>query len=334
MTTLEPTAKKQRVDDAAVTENNMDSDCMKKWAELSLPGEPHELLARFAGAWDYQATWWMSGEGEGNASNGTAVYHTLMGGRFVQGHYQGAPQKDCPMPPMEGLDIIGFDNLRKEFQSTWIDNMATHQMHTTGTYDAKSNQMVMTGTQDDFVTGKKNQPIRTVTTLVDNNNHTYEMFTLDKHGKEFRALLVKSSRRIFPTCVSEIPIVSLLTTDIDKTKDWYCEKLGFSVDSDTQFGEGEDHRWCTIVPGGNFKANKLTLLHANSDAQKAAVGKQAADGMLFVLETLDVHSDFKTMKEKGVEFVSEKPEERPYGTEAVFKDLHGNLIVLIQTKPH
>lgn len=42
-----------------------------------------------------------------------------------------------------------------------------------------------------------------------------------------------------------------------------------------------------------------------------------------MLATDDVHGDYETLKARGAEFL-QAPQERPYGTEAIFRDDSGN----------
>src|SRR5262249_16101442 len=57
----------------------------------------------------------------------------------------------------------------------------------------------------------------------------------------------------------------------------------------------------------------INLDVANTDAQKALVGRQAADLPLFGIETDDCKREYTALKKRGVEFEGE-PERRSYGT--------------------
>ncbi|MGR6971924.1 VOC family protein [Streptomyces cynarae] len=50
-----------------------------------------------------------------------------------------------------------------------------------------------------------------------------------------------------------------------------------------------------------------------------------------VLATDDIHGDYKRLKDRGVEFLQE-PQERPYGTEALFRDDSGNWFSFTQRR--
>jgi hypothetical protein len=69
-----------------------------------------------------------------------------------------------------------------------------------------------------------------------------------------------------------------------------------------------------------------------TDEQKALVDRQAADLPLFSIDTDDCLSEYRTLKERGVEFEGE-PEVRPYGTGVLMKDLYGNKIYINQDVP-
>ncbi|TGV91518.1 VOC family protein, partial [Mesorhizobium sp. M2D.F.Ca.ET.145.01.1.1] len=67
------------------------------------------------------------------------------------------------------------------------------------------------------------------------------------------------------------------------------------------------------------------------EAQRKSIGNQTGGRVFLFLETVDFAGDHAAMLEKGIEF-REAPRFEPYGTVAVFADLHGNLWDLIQPK--
>ena len=73
-------------------------------------------------------------------SKGTATRKSAMGGRYavmdVTGKMQ-MPGEDGKMKDMQfkGMAIEGYDNVKKKFVSSWIDNMGTGIQFSEGTYD-------------------------------------------------------------------------------------------------------------------------------------------------------------------------------------------------------
>ncbi|MBT2382698.1 VOC family protein [Streptomyces sp. ISL-11] len=128
--------------------------------------------------------------------------------------------------------------------------------------------------------------------------------------------------------IKGIAITTVWVLDQDRAKEFYTEKLGFEVRTDMSMGGDQGMRWLTVGAAAQPDV-ELTLMVPGPpamDAQSAeAVRSLVATGALGagVLVTDDVRREYETLKAKGVEFLQE-PQERPYGTEAVFRDDSGN----------
>jgi catechol 2,3-dioxygenase-like lactoylglutathione lyase family enzyme len=123
-----------------------------------------------------------------------------------------------------------------------------------------------------------------------------------------------------------LALVTLIVRDYDEAKAWYLEKLGFSLNEDTNLGGGK--RWVVVSPGGG---SDFLLAQAKNDAERAAIGNQTGGRVAFFLHTDNFARDHAAMLAKGVNF-REAPRHEPYGTVAVFEDLYGNLFDLIEQK--
>lgn len=121
--------------------------------------------------------------------------------------------------------------------------------------------------------------------------------------------------------------VSLLVADYDEAIAWYRDRLGFHLAEDVELGEGK--RWVAMSPGAG--GARLLLAKAAEPRQTARIGDQTGGRVFLFLETDDFSRDHARMLGAGVRF-REAPREEPYGTVAVFEDLHGNLWDLIQPK--
>ena len=119
--------------------------------------------------------------------------------------------------------------------------------------------------------------------------------------------------------------IALVVRDYEEAIAFYCEKLGFSVVEDTQL---ETKRWLRIRPQGG-RGSEILLSRAIDDEQRAVIGKQAGGRVLFFFETDDFETDYQQLLSRGVDFI-EGPFNQSYGKVAVFKDLYGNRIDLIQ----
>ena len=125
--------------------------------------------------------------------------------------------------------------------------------------------------------------------------------------------------------ITGIVQIALIVKDYDEAKEFYCGKLGFVVVEDTQLAT---KRWVRIKAPG-YQGSEVLLSKATSENQIARIGNQTGGGALFFMHSDDFDSDYKRFYEMGVEF-AESPRTEAYGKVAVFKDLYGNRIDLIQ----
>ncbi|WP_413800655.1 VOC family protein [Streptomyces iranensis] len=142
--------------------------------------------------------------------------------------------------------------------------------------------------------------------------------------------------------IKGMSIVTVWVLDQDRAKEFYTEKLGLevrtdmSIGGDGEGGEGGGMRWLTVGAKGQPDV-QLTLMVPSSpglDPESAeALRTLVAKGVLGagVFTTDDIHRDYEALKAKGVEFVQE-PQERPYGTEALFRDDSGNWFSFTQPR--
>ncbi|MCL8017717.1 VOC family protein [Streptomyces sp. AS02] len=135
--------------------------------------------------------------------------------------------------------------------------------------------------------------------------------------------------------IKGLKISTVWVLDQDSAKDFYTEKLGLEVRTDMSMGEG-GMRWLTV--GSESQPDvSFTLMVPGPPAldpeSAEMVRKLVTKGVLGagVLTTDDIHGDYKRLKDRGVEFLQE-PQERPYGTEALFRDDSGNWFSFTQPR--
>jgi catechol 2,3-dioxygenase-like lactoylglutathione lyase family enzyme len=122
-------------------------------------------------------------------------------------------------------------------------------------------------------------------------------------------------------------LATLVVRDYDEAIAFYTGALGFELRADTALGDGK--RWVVVAPPGAVTG--LLLARADGPAQEARAGDQTGGRVAFFLNTDDFARDHERMLAAGVRF-DEPPRDEPYGTVAVFSDLHGNRWDLIQPR--
>ena len=131
--------------------------------------------------------------------------------------------------------------------------------------------------------------------------------------------------------ITNVSIVGVWVKDIDESKKFYTEVLGFEEKDDITLGEG--YRWCTVVhPSQPELAVNLQVPGPPLDEDFAAAVRRAQEsgGMHGLgVNVDDCQKTFEELSAKGVEFL-QPPSQRPYGTEAVCRDNSGNWLVLVE----
>jgi hypothetical protein len=161
----------------------------KAWMEYMTPGKYHEMMAKSVGEWKTVTKWWMDPSAEPMVSEGTAVNEMIMGGRYLKSTHSGTMMGQ----PFEGIMIEGYDNTKKEFVSTWIDNMGTGIMFSTGKYDEPSQSVTFEGSMVDPMTGSDVKYKQTVK-IIDQNKHMMEMYDVSK-GTEIKMMEIEFTRK-------------------------------------------------------------------------------------------------------------------------------------------
>jgi catechol 2,3-dioxygenase-like lactoylglutathione lyase family enzyme len=126
--------------------------------------------------------------------------------------------------------------------------------------------------------------------------------------------------------MNKIGHITLLVKDQDEALKFYTQKLGFQKRKDIVIAKNV--RWVTVSPKGQEDL-ELTLVFADSEEKRKAVGKQAGDHVFLTLESDDCRKEYKALKAKGVKFYG-KPELQSWGVDVVLEDLYGNLFDLVQ----
>ncbi|HSD64085.1 MAG TPA: DUF1579 domain-containing protein [Ignavibacteriaceae bacterium] len=161
---------------------------MKAWQEYMTPGPMHEMLAKGVGKWTGNIKMWEDPSKPPTESQGTSEIKSILGGRYFEGTNSGTFNG----MEMNGKEILGYDNAKKKFFSTWIDNFGTGIMYVEGTYDESTNTFTYNGSTVDPLSGKEVPVLETVK-IIDNDHHHMEMFMTD-NGQQFKIMEIDYTR--------------------------------------------------------------------------------------------------------------------------------------------
>ena len=153
------------------------------------PGEAHKALQPMIGTWNVKVSSWMAPGTPPQVSSGTSEQKWVLGNRYVEQHFKGTFNGQ----PFSGIGYVGYDNVSTKYWSTWIDNMTTGIMTSTGTAtDGKT--WSFTGTANDPMSGKATTFDEKMT-FVDKNHQVWEMWGPGPDGRNYKMMQIDYTRK-------------------------------------------------------------------------------------------------------------------------------------------
>ena len=173
---------------------------MQQMVELSKVNENHKLLSSFDGNWDCTIKMWMDGDTskKPQESTSTATRKTIMDGRYVTMDVSGTmqmPGEDGKMKDVQfqGMGTEGYDNVKKKFVASWIDNMGTGIEFSEGKYDPATKAFTYSMEMEPMP-GMKTK-VREVLKIVDDTHMQLEWYESQKTGKEKKTMEISYTKK-------------------------------------------------------------------------------------------------------------------------------------------
>jgi len=163
---------------------------MAAWQKAATPGPQHKQLAdHFVGTWDTRQSMWMDHNAPPVIETGKAVFTSTLGGRQVRMDFNGSFMGQG----FEGVGYSGYDNSGGKYTSSWMDNMSTAVMNSSGDYDAGTQTYTYVGQLPDMMKPGSTTTVRETVRIVDADNFVMQMF--EPHdGKEVRTMQIDYTR--------------------------------------------------------------------------------------------------------------------------------------------
>lgn len=163
---------------------------MKNWQAYMTPGDMHKMMASWNGTWNTDISSWMDEKTPPMKSTGKSI-NTMV----LNGLYQQSTHTSIMMGmPFEGHGTLGYDNAKKLFVSSWVDNLGSGIIKLEGPWDAASKTITLKGTCIDPSSGKECE-MKEVFKVIDDNTQQMEMYgPSSKDGKEMKMMEMKFVR--------------------------------------------------------------------------------------------------------------------------------------------
>lgn len=163
---------------------------MEAMMKAATPGDMHKKLSAMVGTFEVKVTMWNMPGQPPTDSTGTAENTWVLGGRFVEQKFTG----NFMGMPFDGIGYTGYDNIKKEYVATWIDNFGTQMMISNGNLGADGKTYSFTSSMSDPMSGKT-MPVQEKVTVVDDDHHVMEMWGPAPDGKMYKMMAITYTRK-------------------------------------------------------------------------------------------------------------------------------------------
>jgi hypothetical protein len=182
---------KSKEKDAAKPAADM-QDMMKKWMEYATPGKAHKHLDYFVGKWDMAVRMWFEGAGKPPAeSKGASEIKWIMEGRFLLEELSGQVME----MPWRAMTMTGYDNFKKKYIFSYVDNMGTGMYTGEGKFDQANKVLTTYGKMDDAMTGEHDKTVKYVIRTLSKDKYVFEIFDEVGGPSEFKAVEITYTRK-------------------------------------------------------------------------------------------------------------------------------------------
>jgi Protein of unknown function (DUF1579) len=142
--------------------------------EAPKPGPEHERLKQLEGTWDV-----VMKVGDAAETKGKVTYKMELGGLWLVSDFQG---EFSPGQKFTGKGLDGYDALKKQYVSVWVDSMSNSPIISQGDYDKQGKVLTMIGEGP----GPDGKPLKYKMTTEhrDKDHLLFTMFGAGADGKE------------------------------------------------------------------------------------------------------------------------------------------------------
>ena len=167
---------------------------MEKWMAYATPGAEHKKLDERVGKWNLKVRSWHTPDAPVQESTATSEVKWILDGHYLAEEVKGQMQMgEGQTVSFQGRGTMGYDNAKKEYFSTWMDNMGTGLFVSHGNFDSSGKTMTFDGEMVCPMRGHE-IPMRTVETRMGPDQWKMEMYGPDADGKEFKAMEIVYTR--------------------------------------------------------------------------------------------------------------------------------------------
>jgi hypothetical protein len=163
---------------------------MERWTAYMTPSAGHAHLAPRVGQWSMTVRMFSAPGAPAEESRGTSTVEWTMDGRYLRDTTAG----EFAGQSFQGLGFTGYDNLKKAYVSTWMDNFGTGILVSEGRYDESTRTFHYRGSGPEFLFANAFVPTRATERWIDGDHFVMQAFAPGADGKEFMNMEIEYAR--------------------------------------------------------------------------------------------------------------------------------------------
>lgn len=158
---------------------------------MPAPGPEHEILKQRAGTWTFVNKMYMAPGQPPSESTGTETVTMGCGGFWQFSRIESTMMG----MPFDGRGSLGYDQIKKKYVGTWVDNFGSWLTLMEGDYDAKTKTLTMLSDMLDM--SGKVQKTKMVTEHKDADHITFKMIMIGagEGGKDHLTMEIAYTRK-------------------------------------------------------------------------------------------------------------------------------------------
>lgn len=147
-----------------------------------------DILRKDVGTWNAKLTLWMPGQDEPVTAEGVET-NRMMGDVWLVSDFKG----EIFGQAFEGRASMKFDEKKKKYVGTWIDNMEPYMSMVEGEWDEEASSLNCMNTWTDPNSGETVKS-RSVVKYNKDGSRVMTMYQTDESGKEVKAMMIEYTK--------------------------------------------------------------------------------------------------------------------------------------------